>query len=195
MNDFDYLVNQLNLLIGFLDVSDEQVYNQIKQHDRFNMGLTIEQLYDSQYANYSNHITTSALLLGFSHFEDFMTKCIAKILTTYPDKNDCKVTLKTIREKGDTLIPALANEQSRRLTFAEKIKFIEKHLTGLSPNILVDIKFVNDIRNCLMHNNGLADKRLNPKYQDGQKIVLNSGEVNGYGLQARQLAREIWERI
>ncbi len=195
MNDFDYLVNQLNLLIGFLDVSDEQVYNQIKQHDRFNMGLTIEQLYDSQYANYSNHITTSALLLGFSHFEDFMTKCIAKILTTYPDKNDCKVTLKTIREKGDTLIPALANEQSRRLTFAEKIKFIEKNLTGLSPNILVDIKFVNDIRNCLMHNNGLADKRLNPKYHDGQKIVLNSGEVNGYGLQARQLAREIWERI
>jgi hypothetical protein len=46
-----------------------------------------------------------------------------------------------------------------------------------------------------MHNNGLADKRLNPKYQDGQKIFLNSGEVNGYGLQARQLAREIWERI
>ena len=195
MNDFDYLVNQLNLLIGFLDVSDEQVYNQIKEHDRFNMGLTIEQLYDNQYANYSNHITTSALLLGFSHFEDFMTKCIAKILTTYPDKNEFKVTLKTIREKGDTLVSTLADEQSRRLTFAEKIKFIEKHLTGLSHNILVDIRFANDIRNCLMHNNGLADKRLNPKYQDGQKIVLNSGEVNGYGLQARQLAREIWERI
>ncbi|MGC4056639.1 MAG: hypothetical protein QM743_00740 [Chitinophagaceae bacterium] len=195
MTDFDYLVNQLNLLIGFLDVSDEQVYNQIKQHDRFNMGLTIEQLYENQYANYSNHITTSALLLGFSHFEDFMTKCIAKFLTTYPDKNDFKVTLKTVKEKGDSLIPNLANEQSRRLTFSEKLNFIEKHLTGFSPNILVDIKFVNDIRNCLMHNNGLADKRLNPKYRDGQKIILNSGEVNGYGLKARQLAREIWERI
>lgn len=195
MNDFDYLVNQLNLLIGFLDVSDEQVYNQIKHHDRFNIGLTIEQLYDNQYSNYSNHITTSALLLGFSHFEDFMTKCIAKTLTTYPDKNDCKVTLKTIREKGDSLIPALAIEQSRRLTFADKIKFIEKHLSGLSPNVLVDIKFVNDIRNCLMHNNGLADKRLNPKYQDGEKIVLNFVEVNNYGLQARQLAGEIWESM
>ncbi|HNP34061.1 MAG TPA: hypothetical protein PKN96_12280 [Flavobacterium sp.] len=195
MNDFDYLVNQLNLLIGFLDVSDEQVYNQIKQHDRFNMGLTIEQLYDNQYANYSNHITTSALLLGFSHFEDFMTKCIAKYLTNNPDKNDFKVTLKTIKEKGDSLTSLLAEEQSRQLKFSEKIKFIEKHLKGITPQILVDIKFVNDIRNCLMHNNGLADNRLIPKYQDGQKIVLSTGEVNGYGLQARQLAKEIWERI
>ncbi len=195
MNDLDYLLKQLNLLIGFLDVSDEAVYNQIKQHDRFNLGLTIEQLYDLQYDNYSNHITTSALLLGFSHFEDFMTKCIVKVLTFNPDKNDFKVTLKTIREKGDNLVTSLAEEQSRRLTFAEKIKFVEKHLTGISAQVLHDIKFVNDIRNCLMHNNGLADNRLNPKYQDGQKIILTSGDVNGYGLQARQLAREIWERI
>lgn len=50
-------------------------------------------------------------------------------------------------------------------------------------------------RNCLMHNNGLADNRLNPKYQVGQKIILTSGDVNGYGLQARQLALEIWELI
>lgn len=195
MNDLDYLLKQLNLLIGFLDVSDQTVYNQIKQHDRFNLGLTIEQLYDGSYDNYSNHITTSALLLGFSHFEDFMTKCIVKYLTSNPDKNDYKVTLKTIREKGDNLVSSLAEEQSKRLTFSEKIKFIEKNFTGISTQILSDIKFVNDIRNCLMHNNGLADNRLTPKYQVGQKIILTSGEVNGYGLQARQLAREIWDRI
>lgn len=195
MTDIAYLENQLNLLIGFLDVSDEKVYNQIKQHDRFNMGLTIEQLYDSEYSNYSNHITTSALLLGFAHFEDFMTKCIAKYLTKNPEKNDYKVTLKTIKEKGDNLIVSIADEQSRQLKFAEKIKFIEKHFTGITPEILTDIKLVNDIRNCLMHNNGLADKRLIPKYNVGQKIVLTSGDVNGYGLQARQLAREIWDYL
>lgn len=195
MTDLDYLINQLNLLIGFLDVSDEQVYEQIKHHDRFNLGITIEQLYKNNFDNYKNHITTSALLLGFAHFEDYLTKCIVKMLIENPEKNDFKVTLKTIKEKGDTLIASLAEEQSRRLTFTEKIKFIEKYVQGVSPRILTDIKFVNDVRNCLMHNNGLADKRLNPKYLDGQKIILNSGEVNGYGLQARQLAKEIWDRI
>lgn len=195
MNDLDYLTNQLNLLIGFLDVSDEQVYQQIKHHDRFNLGVTIEQLYENNFENYKNHITTSALLLGFAHFEDFLTKCIVKLLVADPDKNDLKVTLKTIKEKGDGLILLLAEEQSRRLSFVDKIKFIERNLSGLSSQLLTDIKFVNDVRNCLMHHNGLADKRLIPKYQDAQKIILNSGEVNGYGLQARQLAREIWSRI
>ncbi len=69
MNDLNYLLKQLDLLIGFLDVSDKQVYDQIKKHDRFNMGLTIEQLYENHYDNYLNHITTSSLLLGFAHFE------------------------------------------------------------------------------------------------------------------------------
>ncbi len=124
MNDLDHLLKQLNLLIGFLEVSDQTVYSQIRQHDRFNLGLTIKQLYDGSYDNYSNHITTSALLLGFSHFEDFMTKCIVKYLTSNPDNNDYKVTLKTIREKGDNLVSFLAEEQSKRLTFSVKIKFI-----------------------------------------------------------------------
>jgi len=195
MNDLDYLINQLDLLIGFLDVSDEQVYQQIKDHDRFNLGLTIEQLYNKNYENYKNHITTSALLLGFSHFEDFLTKCIVKLLLANPDKNEFKVTLKTIIEKGNNLVLAMAQEQSRRLTFADKMKFIEKNLQGVSTSLLSEVKFVNDIRNCLMHHNGIADNRLIPKFNYGQKIILNSVEVNGYGLQARQLAREIWNRI
>lgn len=195
MNDLEYLLKQLNLLVGFLDVSDEIVYEQVKRHDRFNLGVTIEQLYDKQYENYSNHITTSALLLGFSHFEDFMTKCLVRYLASHPDKNECKVTLKTIREKGDTLVLSLAQEQSRRLTFAEKIKFIEKHFTGISAQILIEIKHVNDIRNCLMHHNGLADNRLSPDFQNGQRIILTSEDVNGFGLKARQLATEIWSHI
>ena len=135
MNDLDYLTNQLNLLVGFLDVSDEQVYQQIKNHDRFNIGMTIEQLYENNFDNYKNHITTSALLLGFAHFEDFLTKCIVKLLVTNPDKNDFKVTLKTIKEKGDGLVLSLAEEQSRRLTFAEKIKFLENSFRVFASSI------------------------------------------------------------
>ena len=195
MNELDYLIKQLDLLIGFLDVSDEEIYKQIKYHDRFQMGLTIEQLYESNYENYLNHITTSALLLGFTHFEDFLTKCIVKLLIKYPDKNEIKVPLKIVREKGDNLISYLAEEQSKKLTFADKLKFVRNNLQGISDSDLVEIKLVNDIRNCLMHHNGLADERLIPKYRDGQKIILSSGEVNGYGLNARQLARKIWNNI
>lgn len=195
MNDYEYLIKQLNLLVGFLDVSDKEIYLQIKGHDRFTLGVTIEQLYENSYDNYSNHITTSALLLGFSHFEDFLTKCIVKILIANPNKNEFKVALKTILEKGDAIIKIMAEEQSKRLTFAEKIKFIEKNLPGLSTDLLIGIRLFNDVRNCLMHNNGLADKRLSPRFEDGEKIAFDSCEVNGKGLQVRQLASEIWARL
>lgn len=195
MNDIDYLKQQLNLLVGFLEVSDEEVYNQIKNHDRYNVGLSIEQLYENNFVNYKNHITTSALLLGFSHLEDYITKCIVKYLVKNPEKNDYKVTLKTIKEKGENLILSVSEEQARRLVFSDKIKFIEKNMNGISSAILNEIKFVNDVRNCLLHNNGLADKRLKSKYSEGQKILLNSGEVNGFGLKARTLATEIWSNV
>jgi hypothetical protein len=195
MNEFDYLIKQLNLLIGFLDVSDKEVYDKIKNHDQFNMGITIEQLYDKSFKNYLNHITISSFLLGFSHFEDFIAKAITKILIAFPDKNECKVNLKTIKEKGDDLIPSLAAEQARRLIFTDKIKFLEKNLKGLSPEILKNIKIANDIRNCLMHHNGLADERLEPKYVNGQKIIIKSSEVHDFGLQARHLAKDIWSMV
>jgi len=42
-----------------------------------------------------------------------------------------------------------------------------------------------------MHNNGLADKSLNSKYKEGEKIIFGSNDVNGYGLKSRQLAIQI----
>ena len=85
MNDLDYLLHQLNLLIGFLDVSEREVYDQIKNHDQYNIGITIAELYNHEYSNYANHITTSALLLGFAHLEDYITKCTFKLLLTKPE--------------------------------------------------------------------------------------------------------------
>src|ERR1700733_8541543 len=179
MNDFDYLINQLNLLVGLLDVSEEEVYNQIKHHDQFNLGMTIERLYDNEYANFSNHITTSALLLGFSYLEDFVTKCIVKILVEHPTKNEIKVTIKTITEKGDLLFNYLAEKQSRQLKFSEKITFIEKNISGMNPEIIADLRIFNDVRNCIMHNNGMADNRIISRFKEGHKIILKSSELNG----------------
>ena len=191
MNDYDYFINQLNLLIGFLDVSEEEVYNQIKHHDQFNLGITIEQLYDNEYTNFSNHITTSALLLGFAHLEDFLTKCIVKFLVAFPSKNEYKLTVKTMQEKGDLLVLYLAEEQSKRLTFAEKITFIEKNVGSIDSQIILDIRFMNSVRNCIMHNNGIADNRVASKFKEGQKIMFTTSELNIFGLKARQFANEL----
>jgi hypothetical protein len=195
MNEYDYLLKQLDLLIGFLDVSDEAIYVQIKNHDQFGLGFTIEQLYDNKYENFKNHICTSALLLGFAHIEDFISKCLEKFLIANPEKNQSKVTLQIIKERGDSLVKYLAEEQSKQLKFSEKIKFIEKHFANIDKQILTDIKLVNDIRNCIMHNNGIADNRVSPLYKIGEKITLSAFDANSFGIKARKFAEELWVQI
>lgn len=193
MNDYDYLIQQLNLLIGFLDVSDENVYNQIKTHDRYSLGITIEELYQNSYENYSSHISSSAFILGFTHFEDFLTKRIVKYLIHNPTLNTYKVPIKTIHEKGESLVTYLAVEQARRLTFSEKIKLIEANISAINSKLAAELRFANDIRNCLMHHNGIADNRIQQKFNPGDKIILKSGDVNGLGLTTRMFAKQIWD--
>jgi hypothetical protein len=193
MDEHQYLITQLNLIVGFIEVSDEKVFEQIKQHDRFGLGVTIDLLYQSEHSNYSNHILTSALILGFAHFEEYMYKCIVKLLVKNPKKNKCKVALSYIIEKGDTLIRSLAEDEAKRLTFSEKVKFLENNLKGIDLAITEEIKFVNNIRNCIIHNGGLADERLKPIFEEGKRIILTSGQINGYGLKVRRLADEIWK--
>jgi len=53
----------------------------------------------------------------------------------------------------------------------------------------------NNIRNCLMHNNGFADERLAPDFAAGNKIILSTGEVHKYGLMARRFGDIIWEKL
>ena len=194
MNELEYLREQLNLIIGFLDVSDKSVYETIKSHDKFELGLSIDDLYGNDYKNFQNHITTSALILGFTHFEDFLTKMAKKILFKYPRRNKIKVTIDKFEQLGTNYKELLAGEQAKRLTFAEKVKLVKNTFSDFDESLIEEMEFVNRMRNCLMHNNGFADERLVPKFSSGDKITLTSGEINGYGLMARRFAEEIWNK-
>lgn len=194
MNELEYLRKQLNLIIGFLDVSDKSVYETIKFHDKFELGLSIDDLYGSDYKNFENHITTSALILGFTHFEDFLSKMAKKILCKYPRENKIKVSIDKFEQLGTNYIELLAAEQSKRLTIAEKVKLVKTTFSNFDEKLIEEIQFINKLRNCLMHNNGFADERLKPKFSNGDKIILSSGEINGYGLVARRFAEEIWNK-
>nr|HMT11463.1 hypothetical protein [Ignavibacteria bacterium] len=191
----NYLVKQLNLLIGFLEVSEENIYDLIKTHDSFGFGFSIESSYENEYENYKNHVTTSAFILGFAHFEDFISKSLIELLIFNPTLNKYKIPFKTFEEKGNEIINFIAIEQTKRLTFTDKIKFIEENISDLDQEIIADLRLANIIRNCLLHNNGIAAEKIGDKFQKGERIKLSSAEVNAYGLKARYFASDLWEKL
>ena len=195
MNELDYLIDQLNLIIGFLDVADEDIYEKIKNHDKLQLGLTIDELYKNNYDNFRIHITNSALILGFTHFEDFINKMVVKILTKNSNENKLKISIKKFESLGKDYKRLLADEQVDKLVFTDKIKIINKVYDNINQDMMAEIIFAKDIRNCLMHNNGIADERLKSKYELGSKIVLNSGDIHSYGLLARKFSQQLWKRL
>lgn len=196
MNDYDYIIQQLDLLIGLLDVSKLEVFEQIKNHDSYNTGISVGKLYENSYENYSNHFCNATVLLGASHFEDFIGKCIKKILIDNPNLNKYKVDYSLISNNGDNIIDFLAEEQVKRMNVSDMLKFANKNVRQITNEMDRDMNNYRELRNCLIHNNGIADERVSflgipPK----QKIKLDSDQLHGYGLAIRGYVNKLWEHI
>ena len=100
-----------------------------------------------------------------------------------------------MQENSEKLVEHLAEGRSQELNFPEKIQFLKKNLNIKDETTPTQVNFVNGLRNCIMHKNGFADKRLLPEFTVGQKIILTSGQVHGYGILVRQFADIIWKAM
>lgn len=194
-NEIQNLFTQLDFLIGFLDVSDESIYNKIRFNDRFDYEHTISEIHRSGYIYYQNTIMTSALILSFTHFESFVTKMIEKLLIINPNSNKIKFTIKTLNEAGENNIEDFAKKQSTEMTFLEKIIFLKNSFPDINKSLLDDLIFVNRIKNCIIHNNGYANEYLQPDFVKSQKIILTRSKVNEFGLKAREFSKFIWSKV
>jgi hypothetical protein len=192
MNKYVSLISQLNKIIGLLEVSDEIVFQSIRKHDVSGTGLTIDSLYGYNYKEYQNHICCSAFLLGFSQFDDYVSEIIRKYYAEHPLENKYKFEYAYYEENKRNLIKAIAIEKVRNLGFTEKISLLKKIYPGLNETEMKLLRSSNDIRSCLVHNNGVADDKLMPRYKKGEHIRLNSDDVNRIGLSIREIAKKLY---
>jgi hypothetical protein len=193
MNRYEELINDMNRIIGFLDLSDEAIFESVKRNDRYSLGLTIGSMYDDNYDEYRNHICMSGFLLGFSFIEGYLYDILKLILTKKPEINKHKVTIKYILDNNHNLYEKVADDYIRNIGFTEMLKELNKELRIFQQEENNELMVGYNIRNCIMHNSGIADSRLEPKYKNGARIELNSGDVNSFGLMARSLVRKIWD--
>lgn len=199
MNDIEYFEQHLDLLIGILEVSEKTVYTEIQYNTRFEYGLTLGDGYESEYINYQNTICTSAFILGFTHFEAYITKVTKLLLTKKPELNKIKFTIsvKEILDMDTTFVSELAKKQAHKLQISEKLTLLQKNLPTVNKELFTEIDKLRKQRNCIIHGNGFADDELATllDYNKGDKILLTAKEVSEYGLKARELAKEIWVEV
>ncbi len=196
MNDYKYLLKQLDLLIGFLDVSEETVFNQIRNHDSFNIGITVGTLYEDNYKNYSSHICNATVLLGFANFEDFLGKCIKRILIDRPELNDFTFNYKTYQENNTNLVGFIAESKVSRMKISDKLTFANANIPAITQEMHQNLTNARHLRNCLAHENGIADTNLGfLNLNAGDTIVLNPTMIHDYGFKIREYAEVLWANL
>lgn len=205
-----HLTTRLNYLIGLLDISSKDTYEKIKGHKIFPEFESVGEIYDHNYAIYSNQITTSAILLGYAYFEaylsDLITICIAKKPKVLIPNGKTQIKDKTITyeklllsDSFEQLLGELIEKEVRNIMFKpmpEILEYLDNKLKltwdkSLNSEIIV----ANKIRNCCMHNNCIADRSLakDKRFVEGEEIILTSSSVHSFGLKARQFTRELWQ--
>ena len=194
MNIYETLICELNKIIGLLEASELEIYQKIENNDRYGYGLTISNFYDNKYEEYRNHICCSGLLLGFSYFESYAYDLLGFVLKEKPELNNHKFTLKYVIDNKTNLFNKVIEDYLRSVGFTEVIKCLNKELQIFTNGEYEELMQVYNIRNCIMHNGGIADDRVNQRYSKGERIVLNSGDVNTFGIRAREISTRMWSK-
>jgi hypothetical protein len=198
---YDRLIQQLDSLVPFLALEHEAFFQVLQNNFRNWFPKSSEDNSTATLTSYKSQIAHGAFLLGYSYFEAYLFDLLKEVFKKHPEILPDNKTLgfKEIlsRNAYDDILDLM----------------IQKELGGLSRNSLKEIgnylqqnklklhqgdfdKIVIEgslIRNCLVHNNSLADGKLaaTSKYTIGDLIILTIGDINDFGVVARQLANKI----
>jgi len=195
-------IGQLDTLIPFLAISRAAVFRLLQRegHVWFDQGQ--QSLFPKTYQVYQKQVCHSAFLLGFSYFEAFLADLVRQIYLRNP-----KMLPRDKQLKFDEILAAETYEGTLN-TMVEKelLAIFYKGMEDISGYFLSKLKLqwpasertsvvlASHLRNCIVHNNGRADRRLAnlADYKEGADIVLGEADVHKYGISARTLARDLY---
>lgn len=204
----DRLINQLDALILFLETSQEEVFDFMRK-ERYNwveryiwVKENQQNSFPDSYDIFSSQIALSAFLLGYSYSEAFLADLIKEIYRTNPrmlskDKH-LKFNEITQANAFDEVVEIMIKKEIDSLFYKSMeaiIKCFEEKLklewTDEQKNLFIRGSLM---RNCIMHNGGLVDIRLEEKsdYEMGEEIKLNADNVHSFGIILRGLAQRLY---
>ena len=201
-NLLDRLIGQLDTLIPFLAISRPGVFSLLQGEGRIWFDQRQRNSFPKTYQVYQKQVCHSAFLLGFSYFEAFLADLVRQIYLRNPRMlpKDKQLKFEEIlaSETYEGTVNTMVEKEVLALFYRSIGEVSEYFLSKLRlqwpASETTRVVVASHIRNCIVHNNGLADLRLADvtDYKEGAEIVLGEAEVHQYGISARTLARDLY---
>lgn len=195
------LSEQLDGLVVFMAASHEAVFDLIRTHESDWLDALGADDAVTIFEQYHKNVIHGAFLLGFAYFEAFLADLARAVLATRPTMlpRQRQPTAGEVIDAGryEALLNQLVDAEVRSVFFKaiedQRSYFLQKLSLEWpdEPQLVVAAR----IRNCLMHNNGIAETRLADvsRHGVGEPIILSAADVHEYGLVARRIAPAIWQ--
>ena len=141
------------------------------------------------------------VLQSFQYFEVFIADFVRQIYFSntrmLPKKNSLKFS--EILESGDyeKVLELMVDKEILALMYKSMediVKYFNEKLNIMwEEDDKAAIIQASLVRNCIIHNNSLADNRLSrvSEYRLNDPITLSTSDVHSYGIVVRQIARHI----
>lgn len=195
------LITQLNSLVPFISIANQEIFNLVveKYSDWTSPGQ--KSTLPSTFSIYKEQIIHGAFLLGYSYSESFLADLIRLVYHYHPEllpKNkEIKYGDFISHNTYEALLDFIIEKEITDLFFAgiEKIgRYIKEKFNLPWPDDNKEIVKASYLRNCIIHNMGVADARLSfvSEYNDGDRIHLTAAEVHQFGLIMRKLSRRLY---
>lgn len=196
------LIRQLDTLIPFIALSYEDVFR-LLNNERAVWFSNNQEALPRAYEVYRKQINHSALILGYSYFENFLNDLIYNVLKSRPSmlpKNKT-VTYSDILKRNtiDEVIEAMINKELLELFYKSMSDIVIELRNKYNFTIKDDEKDLlckgSLIRNCIIHNSSRADNKLAnfEGYDAEQEFEISSSELHSFGIILRQIARRIYK--
>ena len=194
------LIEQYDSLIVFMELSREEVFELLGRERNVWFDDSPESLPDA-YATYRQQVVHSALLLGYSYFENFLMDLLSAILCSRPKMlpEDRKLPYSKIvasASKAD-IIDQMAKREIHDLLYKSMTDIVKelrnRYGFSISEEEERELCKANLLRNCIMHNSARADSRLAEfnGFEENEEFELTSGDVHELGIKLRTLVRQM----
>jgi len=202
----DRLISQLNALVAFLALSRPEFFAIIKQHHAQWFAPEDEGALPESETIYQTQVAHAAFVLGYSYAEAFLADLIRDIYLSHPEAlpRDKEIKFGDVLERSsyDEVFVYMIEKEVLAVMYSSMdkiIKYFEDRLGLQWPSSeRAAIVKANLLRNCIIHNNAVADSRLAANCTDwteGAKIALSVSTVHEFGIVARATARDLYRQV
>ncbi len=197
----DRLIKQLDSLVPFLALEHRDFFVVLERHFQEWYPQTSPSSLPENLALYQTQVAHAGFLLGYSFFEAFLSDLMREVYRSMPILLPKDKTLKyeEIRELTtyDAVLNCMIEKEVSSACYGSMANirdYFEKRLNLPWPSS-EDVVIASLVRNCIVHNNSIVDRRLAEKsgYEIGQQIALNADDVHDFGIEGRSIARELYE--